>query len=148
MASKSVLIFALLFSVLILCLQGTYADRIEGWEGGHGWGDASDSGAIGGGFGIGNWDNQGYGFSSGSCYELKCDSCSKWCLTGDEEKQEKRAKRGRKKSREGDDEERTAAPRKKRCEWKKTLKEKFMLAITHIGLDSTCFQSSQLSFPF
>lgn len=51
MASKSVLIVALLFSVLILCLQGTYADRIEGWEGGHarfyGGGDAPASDAIG-----------------------------------------------------------------------------------------------------
>ncbi|CAL9002539.1 unnamed protein product [Prunus brigantina] len=140
MASKSVLIVALLFSVLILCLQGTYAHRIQGWEGGHarfyGGGDAFASGAIGGGFGNGNWDSQGYGFSSGSCYELKCDSGPIWCLTGDEEKQEKRAKRGRKRSREGDDEERTAAPRKKRCEWKKSLGEKFMLAITHIGLDN------------
>ncbi|BBH06121.1 response regulator 2 [Prunus dulcis] len=140
MASKSVLIVALLFSVLILCLQGTYADRIQGWEGGYarfyGGGDAFASGAIGGGIGNGNWDSQGYGFSSGSCYELKCDSGPIWCLTGDEEKQEKRAKRGRKRSREGDDEERTAAPRKKRCEWKKSLGEKFMLAITHIGLDN------------
>ncbi|PQQ06866.1 hypothetical protein Pyn_32993 [Prunus yedoensis var. nudiflora] len=37
---------------------------------------------------------------------------------------------------EGDDEERTAAPRKKRFEWKKPLADKFTRAITNIGLDN------------
>lgn len=45
MAFTSHLAIALLFSVLNLCLQGTYGDYGGGWEGGHatfyGGGDAS-----------------------------------------------------------------------------------------------------------
>ncbi|KAI5325623.1 hypothetical protein L3X38_034697 [Prunus dulcis] len=135
MASKSVLIVALLFFAPILCLQGTYAYRIV--RDAHRIrrdASASASASVPASVVI---------VALLFCVPILClQSIYAYRIGRDASASASGAIEGGFENGNwdsqgyGDDEERTAAPRKKRFVWTKPQKVKFLQAITQIGLDN------------
>ncbi|CAB4284500.1 unnamed protein product [Prunus armeniaca] len=129
MASKSVFIVALLFSVPILCLQGTYAYRIGGDASASASAEAASATASASVLIVAlMFSVPILCFQSIYAYRIGRDASGPiegGFGNGNRDSQGY-----------GDDEERTAAPRRRKLVWKKSLHEKFMQAIAHIGLDN------------
>ncbi|BBN69402.1 response regulator 2 [Prunus dulcis] len=140
MASKSVLIVALLFSVPILCLEGTYAYLIVGDVSASASASASASVVIVAllccvpilclqsiyAYRIGRDASASASASSSSSFSASTSTSASGAIEG--------GFGNRNWDSHGDYEERTAAPRR-RLAWKISLRDKFLRAIAHIGLD-------------